>query len=567
MQRNERTVVCLPSMAELVFFRRGEEVLRFTLDAHKTILGRGERCDVVVPDPEVSRQQASLVLLDDVCQVEDLSGKGTLVAGQRLSRGVVTDGQDIALGQWRAVFRLRSSGGSEHATEIGQRTELVAGDTSKRGELKRGLQLRVRHNGEERIFPVEQPSFVIGKDPACDVLLDYRFISGKHLKVTVGEEAIHIVDQHSTNGTWLGGVRVFEANVPLLTSLRLGETDVTLEPAVKSSAAGDVTFEGMIGSDPAVRHLSELIERVAPSNATISIFGESGTGKELVARAIHNRSTRSHGVLIPVNCAAISKELIESELFGHEKGAFTGAAGVRKGAFEEADGGTLFLDEVGELPIDLQAKLLRALESGEIKRVGAARPILVDVRIVAATNRDLLQFAKEGKFREDLYYRLCVIPLHLPPLRNRGNDVEALAEHFLKMYAPRGQTVRLTSAALSRLKTHTWPGNIRELRNVVHRSMLLRKGPNIEVGDLIFDPTGAMGSSAKTEATSSARVDWSQLYQPGASFEAMVQNAERLILEEAMRRNGGVREKVSKDLQMGRSTLFKKLKDLGVEGE
>ncbi len=552
-------------MAELVFFRRGEEVLRFTIDQSKTILGRGERSDVVIPDPEVSRQQASLLLVDDVCHLEDLSGKGTMVAGQRLSRGVVTDGQDIALGQWRAIFRLRGSGGNDLATEIGQRTELVEGERKVRAEPKRGLQLRVRHNGEEKLFPVLQPSFTIGKDLSCDVVLDYRFISGKHLKISITDEAIHVVDQHSTNGTWLGGVRVFEANVPLHTTLRVGETEVTLEPVAKASAPGNVNFEGMIGTDPAVKHLGELIERVAPSNATVSIFGESGTGKELVARAIHNRSTRSHGVMIPINCAAISKELIESELFGHEKGAFTGAQGARKGAFEEADGGTLFLDEVGELPIDLQAKLLRALESGEIKRVGAARPIQVDVRIVAATNRDLLQFAKEGKFREDLYYRLCVIPLHLPPLRNRGNDVEALAEHFLKIYTPRGQTVRLTPQAQTRLKAHGWPGNIRELRNVIHRSLLLRKGPHIEGSDLIFDPTV---STAKTEplpslgATAGPR---GELFVPGASYEQMVENAEKRILEEAMRRFGGVRERVSKELQMGRSTLFKKLKDLGVE--
>src|SRR5688500_5561618 len=166
---------------------------------------------------------------------------------------------------------------------------------------------------------------------------------------------------------------------------------------------------------------------------------------------MHNRSTRAQSAFIPVNCAAISKELIESELFGHEKGAFTGAVNGRKGAFEEADGGTLFLDEIGELPLDLQAKLLRALESGEIKRVGAARPMNVDVRVVAATNRDLLAQAREGKFREDLYYRLCVIPLHLPPLRNRRGDLVALAEHFLKAFAPRHQSVGFTPAALERL--------------------------------------------------------------------------------------------------------------------
>jgi transcriptional regulator with GAF, ATPase, and Fis domain len=174
-----------------------------------------------------------------------------------------------------------------------------------------------------------------------------------------------------------------------------------------------------------MKSLVELIDRVAPSTAAVAVFGESGTGKELVARAIHSQSNRAAAPFIPVNCAAISRELIESELFGHEKGAFTGALNARKGAFEEADGGTIFLDEIGELPLELQAKLLRALESGEIKRVGAPRPINVDVRVVAATNRDLLAMSREGKFREDLYYRLCVIPLNLPPPRALGRSEAA----------------------------------------------------------------------------------------------------------------------------------------------
>ncbi len=263
-------------------------------------------------------------------------------------------------------------------------------------------------------------------------------------------------DQHSTNGTWVGNARVFEAEVPLFTTVRVGETELTLEPQ-----GGDLrghVYQGIIGNDPAVRQLAELIERVAPSPAAVAIFGESGTGKELVARALHQRSSRAEGPFIPVNCAAISKELIESELFGHEKGAFTGATNARKGAFEEADGGTLFLDEIGELPLDLQAKLLRALESGEIKRVGASKPQHVDVRIVAATNRDLLAAARGGAFREDLYYRLCVIPLHLPPLRNRLADLPLLAEHFVRAFAPKGQAVRLSPAASAKLQDHALAG-------------------------------------------------------------------------------------------------------------
>ncbi|HEX9508203.1 MAG TPA: sigma-54 dependent transcriptional regulator, partial [Myxococcales bacterium] len=291
----------------------------------------------------------------------------------------------------------------------------------------------------------------------------------------------------------------------------------------------------------------------APSGATVAIFGESGTGKELVARAVHARSHRADRPFVPVNCAAISKDLIESELFGHEKGAFTGATNARKGAFEEADGGTLFLDEVGDLPLDLQAKLLRALESGEIKRVGASRPVHVDVRIVAATNRNLLGSSREGRFREDLYYRLCVVPVQLTPLRSRRSDVITLAEHFLRMFAPRGQQVRLTEAAVDRLHAHAWPGNIRELKNVLHRALLLRKGPAIDSSDLSFD----------SEVNRETGLTLPEL-PAGMTLEEMLEKLERQIVEAALRRYHNNRERVAKELGVARSTLFKRLKDWGL---
>jgi DNA-binding NtrC family response regulator len=339
--------------------------------------------------------------------------------------------------------------------------------------------------------------------------------------------------------------------VGLPATLRVGETDLTLESP--TPARKEQSFHGIIGNDPSVRQLTELIERVAPSSAAVAILGESGTGKELVARALHECSTRADRPFIPVNCAAISKELIESELFGHEKGSFTGATNARKGAFEEADGGTLFLDEIGELPLDLQAKLLRALENGEIKRVGASRPTHVDVRVVAATNRNLLASAREGRFREDLYYRLCVVPLHLPPLRNRRGDILSLAEHFLRTYAPRGQTVQLTPAAMERLQQHAWPGNIRELRNVVHRALLLRKGSAIDANDISFDQ----------EVNRETGLAVPEL-PPGMTLEQMLLKLERQIVEAALRRCNNNRERVARELGVARSTLFKRLKEWGL---
>src|SRR5262249_43264443 len=398
-------------------------------------------------------------------------------------------------------------------------------------------QIRVRHGAGESVHRLVGEGATIGKDAGNDLVLEDRFISGKHVRITRRGGRFLVLDHASTNGTWLGAVRLFEAEVPLHTQIHIGETDVVLEPATPARRDAPAAWQGLVGSDSAVRLLIERIERVAPSSAAVIILGESGTGKELVARAVHARSPRSERPFVPVNCAAISKELIESELFGHEKGAFTGAVGAHKGAFEEADGGTLFLDEIGELPLDLQAKLLRALESGEIKRVGASRPTHVDVRIVAASNRDLLAACRAQRFRDDLYYRLCVIPLHLAPLRNRRGDVLALAEHFVRLFSPRGQQVGFTPSAIDRLQTHSWPGNIRELRNAVHRALLLRRGPMIDAADLSYDQ----------EVNPETGITVPELPR-GMTLEQMLEKLERQIVETALRRYKNNRERVAKEL-------------------
>jgi len=299
----------------------------------------------------------------------------------------------------------------------------------------------------------------------------------------------------------------------------------------------------------------ERIQQVAPSTVAVAILGESGTGKELVARALHQCSPRAAQPFVPINCAALSPQLIESELFGHEKGAFTGADVKRKGAFEEANGGTLFLDELGELPLELQAKLLRVLENGEAKPVGATRPIHVDVRVVAATNRDMRAQIRAGKFREDLYYRLCGMPLVLPPLRSRPGDVRALAEHFVRALAPREQPVRFSIAALAKLEQHTWPGNVRELRNVVQRALLLRKGPRIDAGELTFEEAEPREPQGLAEHE----------LPVGVTLEQMLQRVERQLIENTLRRLKNNRDRTARVLGMGRSSLYRRLKALGLD--
>src|SRR5712692_7147138 len=537
-------------MPELVFFRRGEEVLRFALDRPRTVLGRSDRSDVVIPDPEVSRDQVAITMEGHESILRDLSGRGTKVAGVARQQVVLTDGVDITLGQWRAVYRERVDGLNELGTEgVGTRAERLEEEIA--GPCWQPAQLRVRQGADESVHKWVGDEINVGSDPGNDLVLTDRFVSSKHLRITRKDGVYRVLDHRSTNGTFIGNLRMVEAEIPLGTTVRIGERQLTLEatPANKKESA----FLGIVGSDPSVRQLSDLIERIAPSGATVAIFGESGTGKELVARAVHARSHRADRPFVPVNCAAIPKDLIESELFGHEKGAFTGATNARKGAFEEADTGTLFLDEIGELPLDLQAKLLRAQESGEIKRVGASRPVHVDVRIVAATNRNLLGSSREGRFREDLYYRLCVVPVQLTPLRSRRSDVITLAEHFLRMFAPRGQQVRLTEAAVDRLQAHAWPGNIRELKNVLHRALLLRKGPTIDSSDLSFD----------SEVNRETGLTLPE-HPAGMTLEEMLEKLERQIVEAALRRYRNNRERVAKELGVARSTLFKRLKDWGL---
>ena len=256
--------------------------------------------------------------------------------------------------------------------------------------------------------------------------------------------------------------------------------------ALKNRIDAAAGFGNLIGKDPKMRVIYKLIEDVAPSDVTVLIQGESGTGKELVARAIHQFSPRQEGPFIVINCSAYPATLLESELFGHEKGAFTGALRQKAGRFEQADGGTVFLDEVGDIPLPAQIKLLRVLQTRKFERVGGEATLTVDVRILAATNKDLLKEVRNGNFREDLFYRLNVIPIFLPPLGERKNDIPILVEHFLKLFAvAKGKNIRgVSSEALRLLLDYPWPGNVRELENTIEHAVVLAKAGQVEVWDL-----------------------------------------------------------------------------------
>ena len=308
-------------------------------------------------------------------------------------------------------------------------------------------------------------------------------------------------------------------------------------------------LDHIIGRSAGLRDVLDRVVRVAPSDATVLITGESGTGKEVVARALHVSSRRGDRPFVPVNCAAITETLLESELFGHARGAFTGATRARRGLFEEADGGTLFIDEVGETAPGFQAKLLRALQDGEIRRVGESSPVRVDVRIIAATNQDLRKAILEKRFREDLFYRLNVVPIRIPPLRERPEDIPLLAVHFLAQYNQRAGTQKVFApAALAELSEHRWPGNVRELENMVEQAAALSPGAEIGLEGIQFEPAAL------------PRPD------PGPGqvrpLAAVVEEVERQSIQAALQRCHADLGRVAAELGISSTTLWRKMKRL-----
>ena len=333
---------------------------------------------------------------------------------------------------------------------------------------------------------------------------------------------------------------------------------LTLDASVATRVTLKPTSRGkIVGRHPAIRGALATIERVARSNCTVLVTGESGTGKELAVAALHDTSPRSKGPLIAVNCGAIPESLIESELFGHARGAFTGAHAARQGWVAAAEGGTLFLDEVGELPLAVQVKLLRLLQQREYSPVGDSRAVRCDVRIVAATNRDLEAEVAAGRVREDLFYRLNVVHVHLPPLRERADDIEVLARFFLRSSAERAERPSLTALsdeALAALKAYEWPGNIRALENAIERAVLLSDGPTIELGDLPPRVRHAAQSPAGAAQP---------LPDAGIDLRSAVAEYENDLIRQALVRTGGNKNRAAQLLGLNRTTLVEMLKRKG----
>jgi transcriptional regulator with PAS, ATPase and Fis domain len=322
-----------------------------------------------------------------------------------------------------------------------------------------------------RTARIEQPTFVVGGGDSADLHLTDRGVSREHVRFSLDPRGIRVRDQGSKNGTFIGGMRVSDVLLTEGATLTIAGTTLAIElegDPIVLPLSSSYRFEKVIGTSTVMRHLFATLERAAATDLSILLEGESGVGKDLLAESIHAKSARSEHPFVVVDCGAISPQLLESELFGHERGAFTGAEHAHKGAFLKASRGTLFLDEIGELPIDLQPKLLRVLEAREVRALGSSGPRKIDVRIIAATNRKLAEAATMGTFRSDLFYRLAVMRVSVPPLRERPEDILPIARSFLR--SARGDLLADFPADFaSMLTSHRWPGNVRELRNVVQR--------------------------------------------------------------------------------------------------
>jgi DNA-binding NtrC family response regulator len=434
---------------------------------------------------------------------------------------------------------------------------------------KEGYEVAVAENGEEALKLLAGQTFALVltdlRMPGVDGFSLLKLIKEKYSDAVVimmtayGSEKIAVEAMKAGAHDYI--VKPFDNDeVKILVRQALEQSALRREVRqLRERLDTAFRFENILGASPAMQRVFDVVRKVAPTDLTVLITGESGTGKELIANALHQNSPRKNRPFIKVNCAAMARELVESELFGHEKGAFTGAVAAREGKFEAADGGTLFLDEIGDMPLETQAKVLRVLQEREFERVGGNRTIKVDVRVIAATNKNLPRMVQDNTFREDLFYRLNVVPIMLPPLRERQEDIRLLAAHFVQEAATRygRESLTLSADAYSLLLSSPWPGNVRELKNVIEAAAVLAAGPEIHALDL------RLGQQSQISET-----------QPALSFreakQQLIDAFERDFITRALRRHHGNITKAAEEMGMHRQQLQQKIRELelkGYEGE
>ncbi|MBN2799959.1 MAG: sigma 54-dependent Fis family transcriptional regulator [Deltaproteobacteria bacterium] len=524
-------------MASLEWINGDRVLYRHPLRPGRVVLGRSDRCDLALPDEAVSRVHCVLDGRPEGWVLTNRSGQGTRVNGIEVERAALAEGDTISLGSTTLRLSLEDRDPSLDRTvplAVSHHEELLDGDE----EGVTTTRPLLRFTGGPRAgdaVSLKRSRTVLG---AGEEIALEGGLPPRSAILTVSRSRPMV--EPGAAPVYLAGRKVI-GMTPVLPGeeLRIGAHTMVIQPKAQRSPPEERgSFGEMVGRSLGMMRLFGALARMAAHDAPVLLSGESGTGKELAARAIHSSSPRAEGPFVAMNCAGIPETLFESELFGHEKGAFTGASKRQDGAFQRAAGGTLFLDEVGELRLEAQAKLLRALESGEVRRVGGASPEFPDVRVVSATNRDLAGMVAGERFRADLYFRLAVLTARLPPLRERPDDLVPLAEAILARHHP-GAT--LHRDALDLLATHRWPGNARELRNVLTRAVVMG-GPEVRAEHLSFNPWA-------TERVG---------YAPRQPTEAE-------LLQGALTRHGGNRSRAAAELGMPRSTLIYKLRKLGLD--
>lgn len=527
-------------MPSLCFFRGEDPVVEFRLRPGPNTIGRADTCDVALPGESISRTHCIVQGQGDAWEVVDRSRHGVTIDGQPVSRrAALPDGSVLGVGPYRVRFTLGSTESRPTAPQEPDRSHEVILAADGVVTVERAVLVVVNGPGAGRRLTLVHTRATVGAGGST-LLVEGPGVVADHCWLRVARGRVMV--EPGKGATWLDGQRIRDVT-PLLPDeeFRIGGVALRVERGEDHETPLARRFGDMVGESRVMNRLFGTLRRMAGHHYTVLVVGESGTGKELVARGIHEHSPRADRRLVTLNCGAITESLFESELFGHEKGAFTGADRQKDGAFHHADGGTLFLDEVGELPEAAQAKLLRALETGEVRRVGSTEVSYPDVRVVAATNRDLARDVGKGRFREDLFFRLAVLTVPVPALRDRPTDIEPLCKHLCGALHPEA---RVTPDALEVLLRHSWPGNVRELRNVLTRAYVLG-GPRIDVSSITFHQIGAPETALAVDAGS-------------------LDEAEKAYLLTVLQRHGENRSSAARELGIARSTLHYKLRKHGL---
>jgi DNA-binding NtrC family response regulator len=518
-------------MEKIRLYYRGESFGDYFVGERPLAVGSNRNCDIVIHDPEVADHHWLVMARGGTVMAYDLAR----AKGERPKELHIPMNQRLALGRDFSLTRL-SEPTLSAGERPGPRTERIA--PTERSAVR--LSIIVGNGSEAKRVCINGCPIHVGSAPDNDLVLPDKTVSASHCRLEPADSGLVIRDLGSRNGTYVNGVRVITALLSEGANVRIGRT--TLRVAARSESSL-INPTGMVAESPGMRDVLTEVQHMAALSWPVLIFGESGTGKEHVARALHKAGPRCNETFVALNAGGLPRELIESELFGHERGSFTGAAAVHRGVFEQAHRGTLFLDEIGELALEMQARLLRTVESGEIRRVGGECDLRADVRVVCATNRNLRAMVAAGAFRQDLYYRLARFVIEVPPLRTRPEDIRALAVHFLSSIESEVGARQLTQEAMSHLLGYGWPGNVRELHNVLATACASTCALQLETSDIerAFGRVGGARVDAKT-----------------ATMEA---------LRQAVRDHGGNLSAAARSLKIARTTLRDRLKLTDAEHE